>query len=184
MYFLFCCLLLPVLLFTASCFVVCVSSLYTQEHVYLRLSIFLYFTILTPPSLLCFLLLSPSFPPLFLSLSLSPSLPPSPLSLSLSPSLPPSLLSLSLSPSLPPSLLSLSLSPFIQDYSLDEMERLLVLLLGCVVQCDGKVPLIERMKAMDLTQQQALVSHIQQMTDTTEYVCSIDWNDLEEISKP
>ena len=64
------------------------------------------------------------------------------------------------------------------------MERLLVLLLGCVVQCDGKVPLIERMKAMDLTQQQALVSHIQQMTDTTEYVCSIDWNDLEEISKP
>ena len=104
--------------------------------------------------------------------SLPPSFPPLP-----PPSSPSSLLSL-----LPSS--SLSLSSFIPDYSLDEMERLLVLLLGCVVQCDGKVPLIERMKAMDLTQQQALVSHIQQMTDTTEYVCSIDWNDLEEISKP
>ena len=126
---------------------------YTQEHVYLFLSLSLYFIILTPP-------------PFFASCSLSPFLPSS-----LPSSLPP--------PSLPP-----SLPPFISDYSLDEMERLLVLLLGCVVQCDGKVPLIERMKAMDLTQQQALVSHIQQMTDTTEYVCSIDWNDLEEISKP
>ena len=114
---------------------------------------------------------------LFASLSLLPSFSPSFPPLSLPPSLPLSLLPSSLC-------LSLSLSPFIQDYSLDEMERLLVLLLGCVVQCDGKVPLIERMKAMDLTQQQALVSHIQQMTDTTEYVCSIDWNDLEEISKP
>ena len=159
------------LLFTASCFVVycflfcclCFFTVYTRTCLPASVN-FLYFTILTPPSLLCFLLLSPSF------LSFSPSFPP----LSL----------LSLSSSLPPSLLSLSLSPFIQDYSLDEMERLLVLLLGCVVQCDGKVPLIERMKAMDLTQQQALVSHIQQMTDTTEYVCSIDWNDLEEISKP
>ena len=58
-----------------------------------------------------------------------------------------------------------------------------MLLLGCVVQCEGKVPLIERMKSMDLTQQQALVVHIQQMTDTTDYVCSIDWNDLGEISR-
>ena len=161
--FLCCCLLLPVLLFTASCFVVCVSSLYTQEHVYLRLSISY--------------ILRFSLHPLFFAFCFS-------LSPSLLLSLLPSSLSPSLSPSLPPSLLSLSLSPFIPDYSLDEMERLLVLLLGCVVQCDGKVPLIERMKAMDLTQQQALVSHIQQMTDTTEYVCSIDWNDLEEISKP
>lgn len=70
------------------------------------------------------------------------------------------------------------------EYSLEEMEKLLVLLLGCVVQCEGKVPLIERMKTMDLTQQQALVVHIQTITDTTDYVCSIDWIDLEEISKP
>lgn len=61
---------------------------------------------------------------------------------------------------------------------------MLTLLLGCVVQCEGKVPLIERMKTMDLSQQQALVMHIQTMTDTTDHVCSIDWNDLGEISKP
>ena len=154
--FLCCCLLLPVLLFV---FLHCI-----HKNMFTCVCQFSY-------------ILRFSLHPLFFAFCFS--LPPSLLL-----SLLPSSLSPSLSSSLPPSLLSLSLSPFIPDYSLDEMERLLVLLLGCVVQCDGKVPLIERMKAMDLTQQQALVSHIQQMTDTTEYVCSIDWNDLEEISKP
>ena len=69
------------------------------------------------------------------------------------------------------------------EYSLDQMEKILVLLLGCVVQCDNKVPLIEQMKKMDLNQQQALVMYIKQVTDSTDYVCSIDWNDLAEISK-
>ena len=69
------------------------------------------------------------------------------------------------------------------DYSMDQMEKILVLLLGCVVQCDNKVPLIEQMKKMELNQQQALVMYIKQVTDSTDYVCSIDWNDLTEISK-
>ena len=67
--------------------------------------------------------------------------------------------------------------------SLDELEKLLVLLLGCVVQCEGRGPLIERMTTMDFLQQQALVVYIKEMTDTTNYVCSIDWNDLGEISR-
>jgi hypothetical protein len=69
------------------------------------------------------------------------------------------------------------------DSSLDELEKLLVLLLGCVVQCEGRGPLIERMTTMDFMQQQALVLYIKEMTDTTNYVCSIDWNDLGEISR-
>ena len=68
--------------------------------------------------------------------------------------------------------------------SLEQLDKLLVLLLGCVVQCDSKGPLIERLKTMDLAQQQTLVGYIQQVTDTTDYVCSIDWNDLEDIPKP
>ena len=39
----------------------------------------------------------------------------------------------------------------------------MMLLLGCVVMCEGKGPLIEKMKGMELLQQQALVSHIQQV---------------------
>ncbi|XP_065919238.1 girdin-like isoform X2 [Dysidea avara] len=69
------------------------------------------------------------------------------------------------------------------DYSLDEMEKLMMLLLGCVVMCEGKGPLIEKMKGMELTQQHALVAHIQQITDTTEYVCSVDWTELEDLPK-
>ena len=39
----------------------------------------------------------------------------------------------------------------------------MMLLLGCVVMCEGKGPLIEKMKGMELLQQQALVAHIQQV---------------------
>lgn len=97
----------------------------------------------------------------------------------------------------------------------------MMLLLGCVVMCEGKSPLIEKMKGMELLQQQALVAHIQQVgiiikpplcfqdgfhggvcvcaggclyglyvllcilqiTDTTEYVCSVDWTELEDLPK-
>ena len=99
----------------------------------------------------------------------------------------------------------------------------MMLLLGCVVMCEGKGPLIEKMKGMELLQQQALVAHIQQVTcilvnsnsalcfwggfyvdvcvcvgghlcalillcihqitDTTEYVCSVDWTELEDLPK-
>ena len=39
----------------------------------------------------------------------------------------------------------------------------MMLLLGCVVMCEGKGPLIEKMKGMELLQQQALVANIQQV---------------------
>ena len=45
----------------------------------------------------------------------------------------------------------------------------MMLLLGCVVMCEGKGPLIEKMKGMELTQQHALVAHIQQVSSM--YVC-------------
>ena len=45
----------------------------------------------------------------------------------------------------------------------------MMLLLGCVVMCEGKGPLIEKMKGMELTQQHALVAHIQQVSAM--YVC-------------
>lgn len=66
------------------------------------------------------------------------------------------------------------------EYSLDQMEKLLILLLGCAVKCE---PLVEKMKAVDPIQQQALVTNIKQVTHSTDLVCSVDWDDLNEIPK-
>lgn len=77
-----------------------------------------------------------------------------------------------------------SLTTFSQplaEYSLDQMEKLLILLLGCAVKSE---PLVLKMKAMEPKQQQALVTNIKQVTHSTELVCSIDWDDLNEIPKP
>ena len=83
---------------------------------------------------------------------------------------------------------------------MDELEKFIILLLGCAIQSDHKVQLIEQMKNMEVEQQQALIFYIQkvrerererttitvctQITETTEFVCSLDWNDLGEILKP
>jgi myosin heavy subunit len=69
------------------------------------------------------------------------------------------------------------------DKSLDELEKLMMLLLGCVVQCDNKEPLIEAMKTMENTDQHALVAYIQQVTETTSYVCSYDWTSFKDMTK-
>ena len=66
------------------------------------------------------------------------------------------------------------------EYSLDQLEKLLVLLLGCAVKSE---PLVEKMKSMEAIHQKALVANIKQVTHSTELVCSIDWDDLNEIPK-
>ena len=66
-------------------------------------------------------------------------------------------LSLSPSPSLP---LPLPL-PLLLDKSLEELEKLITLLLGCAVQCENKTTLIQKMMAME--KQQGLVPYIQQV---------------------
>ena len=69
-------------------------------------------------------------------------------------------------------------SGFHTDYGLTQLEKLLVLLLGCAVTSE---PLVEKMKLMDPTQQKALVPNIKQVTHSTDLVCSIDWDDLNEV---
>ncbi|XP_019849313.1 PREDICTED: girdin-like [Amphimedon queenslandica] len=61
------------------------------------------------------------------------------------------------------------------EKSLDELERLIILLLGCAIQCDHKTNLVEQMKNMEVEQQQGLIFYIQKITETTEFVCSLDW---------
>jgi flagellar biosynthesis/type III secretory pathway chaperone len=69
------------------------------------------------------------------------------------------------------------------EKSLDELERFMILLLGCAIQSDNKEQLIEQMKNMQVERQQALIFYIQKITETTEFVCSLDWNDLCDIAK-
>uniref|UniRef100_A0A8C3C954 Calponin-homology (CH) domain-containing protein n=1 Tax=Cairina moschata TaxID=8855 RepID=A0A8C3C954_CAIMO len=47
--------------------------------------------------------------------------------------------------------------------SMDEIKKLLLLVLGCAVQCERKEEFIERIKQLDIETQAAIVSHIQEV---------------------
>ena len=53
---------------------------------------------------------------------------------------------------------------FILDSSVGEMETLLLLILGCAVQCERKEHFIEIIKSMDLEIQHKIVDYIQQVS--------------------
>uniref|UniRef100_A0A4W4HBU8 Calponin-homology (CH) domain-containing protein n=1 Tax=Electrophorus electricus TaxID=8005 RepID=A0A4W4HBU8_ELEEL len=59
--------------------------------------------------------------------------------------------------------------------SMEEMKKLLLLLLGCAVQCDRKEEIIEKIKLLDIETQAAIVSHIQEVTDSQENVLDLQW---------
>uniref|UniRef100_A0A4W4H436 HOOK N-terminal domain-containing protein n=1 Tax=Electrophorus electricus TaxID=8005 RepID=A0A4W4H436_ELEEL len=58
---------------------------------------------------------------------------------------------------------------------MEEMKKLLLLLLGCAVQCDRKEEIIEKIKLLDIETQAAIVSHIQEVTDSQENVLDLQW---------
>ncbi|CAL1290097.1 unnamed protein product [Larinioides sclopetarius] len=62
--------------------------------------------------------------------------------------------------------------------SVGEMEVLLLLILGCAVQCERKEHFIEVIKSMDLEIQHKIVDYIQQITDNPESVWTSEWNEL------
>lgn len=63
---------------------------------------------------------------------------------------------------------------FISDSSLQELEHVLLLLLGCAVQCDRKEQYINAIKTLDINSQKALVECIKQVTDNAENVLAMD----------
>ncbi|XP_054717711.1 girdin-like [Uloborus diversus] len=62
--------------------------------------------------------------------------------------------------------------------SVGEMETLLLLILGCAVQCERKEHFIEVIKSMDLEIQHKIVDYIQQITDNPEAIWTNEWNEL------
>ncbi|KFQ30354.1 Protein Daple, partial [Mesitornis unicolor] len=66
--------------------------------------------------------------------------------------------------------------------SMDEIKKLLLLVLGCAVQCERKEEFIERIKQLDIETQAAIVSHIQEVTHNQENVFDLQWLELSDMA--
>ncbi|KAM6392350.1 protein Daple isoform 2-T2 [Pluvialis apricaria] len=66
--------------------------------------------------------------------------------------------------------------------SMDEIKKLLLLVLGCAVQCERKEEFIERIKQLDIDTQAAIVSHIQEVTHNQENVFDLQWLELPDMA--
>uniref|UniRef100_A0A673Z7D2 Coiled-coil domain containing 88A n=1 Tax=Salmo trutta TaxID=8032 RepID=A0A673Z7D2_SALTR len=67
------------------------------------------------------------------------------------------------------------------EQGLEEMRKLLLLLLGCAVQCEKKEEYIERIQTLDFDTKAAIASHIQEVTHNQENVVDLQWLDGGEL---
>ncbi|XP_026164649.1 girdin isoform X3 [Mastacembelus armatus] len=63
----------------------------------------------------------------------------------------------------------------LSEQGLEEMKKLLLLLLGCAVQCEKKEEYIERIQTLDFDTKAAIASHIQEVTHNQENVVDLQW---------
>ncbi|XP_030011198.1 girdin isoform X3 [Sphaeramia orbicularis] len=73
-----------------------------------------------------------------------------------------------------PNVLILGRNP-LSEQGLEEMKKLLLLLLGCAVQCEKKEEYIERIQTLDFDSKAAIASHIQEVTHNQENVVDLQW---------
>ncbi|KAK2825865.1 hypothetical protein Q5P01_020079 [Channa striata] len=73
-----------------------------------------------------------------------------------------------------PNILCIAKDP-ISVKSMEELKRLLLLILGCAVQCDRKEEMIEKIKLLEIETQAAIVSHIQEVTHNQLNVLDLSW---------
>ncbi|XP_041803144.1 girdin-like isoform X2 [Chelmon rostratus] len=73
-----------------------------------------------------------------------------------------------------PNVLILGRNP-LSEQGLEEMKKLLLLLLGCAVQCEQKEEYIERIQTLDFDTKAAIASHIQEVTHNQENVVDLQW---------
>ncbi|XP_077585208.1 girdin isoform X2 [Stigmatopora nigra] len=79
-----------------------------------------------------------------------------------------------------PNVLILGRNP-LTERGLEEMKKLLLLLLGCAVQCDKKEDYIERIQTLDFVTKAAIASHIQEVTHNQDNVVDLQWLESGEI---
>ncbi|XP_037134496.1 girdin-like isoform X3 [Syngnathus acus] len=73
-----------------------------------------------------------------------------------------------------PNVLQLSRTPHTEQ-SLVEMKKLLLLLLGCAVQCEKKEKYIEIIQALDFDTKAAIAVHIQELTHSQDNLLDLHW---------
>ncbi|MBZ3882543.1 Protein Daple [Sciurus carolinensis] len=65
---------------------------------------------------------------------------------------------------------------------MEEMKKVLLLVLGCAVQCERKEEFIERIKQLDIETQAGIVAHIQEVTHNQENVFDLQWLELPDVA--
>uniref|UniRef100_A0A8C3AZ29 Coiled-coil domain containing 88A n=1 Tax=Cyclopterus lumpus TaxID=8103 RepID=A0A8C3AZ29_CYCLU len=73
-----------------------------------------------------------------------------------------------------PNVLVLGRNP-LSEQGLEEVKKLLLLVLGCAVQCEKKEEYIERIQTLDFDTKAAIASHIQEVTHDQENVVDLQW---------
>ncbi|XP_065814898.1 coiled-coil domain containing 88A [Labrus bergylta] len=67
------------------------------------------------------------------------------------------------------------------EAAVEELRRLLLLLLGCAVQCEQKETFIQQIQSLDIETQAAIASCIQQVTQDPHMVLPLRWEELVEV---
>ncbi|KAG7518913.1 hypothetical protein JOB18_047235 [Solea senegalensis] len=67
------------------------------------------------------------------------------------------------------------------EAAVEELRRLLLLLLGCAVQCERKETFIQQIQSLDIETQAALASCIQEVTQDPRVVLPLQWEELVEV---
>ncbi|KAA8588835.1 hypothetical protein FQN60_010180, partial [Etheostoma spectabile] len=67
------------------------------------------------------------------------------------------------------------------EAAVEELRRLLLLLLGCAVQCEEKDTFIQEIQSLDIETQAAIASCIQQVTQDPHTVLPLRWEELVEV---
>ncbi|XP_022611501.1 girdin-like [Seriola dumerili] len=80
-----------------------------------------------------------------------------------------------------PNVLLLGRTPYCEQ-SLEEIKKLLLLLLGCAVQCEKKEEYIERIQTLDFDTKAAIAAHIQELTHSQENVLDLQWLESSEMN--
>ncbi|XP_050807956.1 girdin isoform X3 [Gopherus flavomarginatus] len=81
-----------------------------------------------------------------------------------------------------PNVLIIGRNPF-SEPGTEEIKKLLLLLLGCAVQCQKKEEFIERIQGLDFDTRAAVAAHIQEVTHNQENVFDLQWMDVSILSQ-
>ncbi|XP_042307707.1 girdin isoform X1 [Sceloporus undulatus] len=80
-----------------------------------------------------------------------------------------------------PNVLIIGKNPF-SEQGTEEVKKLLLLLLGCAVQCQKKEEFIERIQSLNFDIRAAVAAHIQEVTHNQENVFDLQWMDDNSLS--